>query len=172
MARPRTSRTPPKRQQVPLPWLLTATALGVCAVAAIFATTVLGGGSTGPTSGGCAIGDVSGSTAGVRDTYVAAFRTFATDIGTDGSGKVCLIVAAGDPIAEGVPQFANVGPDQEHRGSPDLAPVDVTRKVEAATADVSRELAHPEVGVGGSALVEAASARSEAPQARRPSCCG
>jgi hypothetical protein len=157
MARPRTSRHQAKRQQLPPRRLLIAAAAAGAAALAIFVATALGGsGSTTPLASGCAIGDVSGSTRGVRSTYVDAFRKFATDIGTNGSGKVCLIVAAGDPTAESLPQFANVGPDPQDRGNPDVAAADVNAKVYTATADVSHELAHPTVKVGGSALVEAA----------------
>ena len=152
--RPRSPRTPPKRRQTPpLPLL----AAGTVAVVALLLFFTRGGDSPLPAPGGCAVADVSGSTRDIRDTYAEAFRTFAGGIGTTGSGKVCLIVAAGDPIAEGLPQFADVGPDADHKDSPDLAPVDIKRKVDAATADVSAQLAHPKVGVSGSALLEGAS---------------
>lgn len=154
----RTPRTAAKRRQAPPMPLL---AVGLVAVVPLVALLLLRGDSPRAAGGGCAVGDVSGSTRDVRDTYTDAFRAFATRIGTTGNGKVCLIVAAGDPIAEGVPRFAEVGPDADHEDSPDLAPVDVKRKVDVATADVASALAHPEVGVGGSALVEAASVAAQ-----------
>ena len=146
---------PPALDRKPLILALVAVAVvGAIALALVFRQH---GDSPTPRASGCAQGDVSGSTVDVRDEYVDAFRQFATDIGQNGSGKVCLIVAAGDPIAEGLPRWASVGPNPEDRDSPDLAPVQVKRNVDAATNDVAQKLDHPDAGVSGSALIEAAS---------------
>src|SRR4051794_22202477 len=58
----------------------------------------------------CVIADVSGSTRRARTQYVNAFRTFATDAGEHGSGSLCLVLAAGDPQAEGTPMTTSVAP--------------------------------------------------------------
>jgi hypothetical protein len=99
---------------------------------------------------------VSGSTRSARSEYAGAFSTFATDIGEDGTGNLCLIVAAGDPIAESEPMFAPVGPSEEHRDSPDFAPGEIRANVEAATQDFEALMIHPRLANDGSALVEAA----------------
>src|SRR4051812_39614320 len=72
----------------------------------------------------CAIADVSGSTRAVRPRYVDAFRRMVSETATDGSGVVCLVLAAGDPLAEGTPQTAFVGP--QHR-NPVYAPGEIAR---------------------------------------------
>lgn len=107
------------------------------------------------TSRGCALADVSRSTEDVRGEYVDEFKRFATDIGTHGAGRVCLVVAAGDPLAESNVIWADVGPTAEHRNSPDFAPGEIKQNVDAATEDVEKLLANPPVSKGGSALIEA-----------------
>lgn len=155
---PRTVHRPAPAAAVDSKQMLLTGLAALAVVAVVFAMMSKHGGSTvAQRASGCAGGDVSGSTADVRDQYIDAFRQFATDIGQNGSGKVCLIVAAGDPIAEGLPRWANVGPKKEDKDSPDLAPVEIKQNVDAATRDVAQELNHPTAGVRGSALVEAAS---------------
>jgi hypothetical protein len=108
------------------------------------------------TSSGCTLADVSGSTADVRTAYTGAFARFATAIGTQGDGHICLIVAAGNPLSESEPMNAFVGPTAAHRNSPDYAPGEIQANVEAASKNVLALLEHPPVRAGGSALIEAA----------------
>lgn len=105
---------------------------------------------------GCTLADVSDSTVRARREYTAEFARFATALGEKGAGRVCLVVAAGDPLAESKPMWAPVGPSPEHRDSPDLAPGEIQASVAAASRDVGQMLAHPPAHRGGSALVEGA----------------
>lgn len=105
---------------------------------------------------GCVLADVSGSTKDARTEYSGEFASFARYIGEKGIGEVCLVMAAGDPIAEGAPMYAPVGPSAQHRDSPDFAPEEIQANVEAATTDVKGLLARPPVAAKGSAIVEAA----------------
>lgn len=112
-------------------------------------------GSSRHPASGCAIVDLSESTEDARSAYLAAFERFATAIGNEGSGKLCLILAAADPIAEGTPAFAEVGPESDDRGTPKAAG-EIEARVRRATAQLAGLLAHPPVRQAGSALVEAA----------------
>lgn len=105
---------------------------------------------------GCVLADVSGSTREARREYLGDFARFARSVADGGADEICLVVAAGDPLAEGAPMFAPVGPSPEHRDSPDFAPGEIRANVDAATADVGALLDKPPVRDGGSALVEAA----------------
>lgn len=104
---------------------------------------------------GCVIADVSESTEEARPRYVGAFRDFATEIGTEGSGKLCLVVAAAHPLTEGTPVPAYVGPDPGDAGKAG-ARGQVEEHTQVVTAQFSHLLSHPSVDEKGSALVEAA----------------
>jgi hypothetical protein len=107
----------------------------------------------GDGAAGCVVADVSGSTRQARPLYVSAFSKFATDIGLHGSGALCLILAAGDPQAEGVPMTTSVAPT--HR-NPIYAPREVAAAVSTASRQFSELLAHPPVKRAGSAIAESA----------------
>jgi hypothetical protein len=104
----------------------------------------------------CVVADVSGSTRKARRFYADAFKKFAKDAGTDGSGQLCLVVASGDPQGEGTPQVAYVGPDPSHRDNPVYAPGEIARAVDTATGQFAALMAHPPVSAHGSAIVESA----------------
>jgi hypothetical protein len=104
----------------------------------------------------CVVADVSGSTQKARGYYVDAFKKFAKDAGTGGSGQICLVVASGDPQGEGAPRVAYVGPDPSHRDNPVYAPGEIARAVETATGQFAALMAHPPVSAHGSAIVESA----------------
>ncbi|MBE2318340.1 hypothetical protein DVA67_020330 [Solirubrobacter sp. CPCC 204708] len=136
----------PTRRTLALSLLCTALAAAGC------------GDDDGPQqlASGCALADVSGSTRTARSEYAGAFASFARHIGERGSGRLCLIIAAGDPIAESAPLFAPVGPSEEHRDSPDYAPGEITENVNVARTDFESMMTDPPVSARGSALVEAA----------------
>lgn len=100
----------------------------------------------------CTVADVSGSTRDVRPAYVDAFRSLATETARDGSGLLCVVLAAGDPQAEGTPAMADVGPAHEN---PIYAPSEIARAVETASGEFDAVLRSPPVRAKGSAIVEA-----------------
>jgi hypothetical protein len=111
-------------------------------------------------SAGCVVADVSRSTEEARGRYLAEFSRFATEIGNEGSGRLCLILAAADPSSEGAPIFASVGPEPGDAGTPKAA-AEIEAKVKQATGQFAELLAHPPVKQRGSALVEAADVAAE-----------
>ncbi len=136
--------------------------IGGCAVALVLiAGTVAFSLDSTHRPSGCVIGDVSKSTREAREEYLEEFSRFATAIGTEGSGNLCVILAAADPIAEGLPRSSFVGPDPETKESVDER-ASIEEKVINATDDFSNLLADPEVEERGSALVEAATVAAEA----------
>lgn len=102
----------------------------------------------------CVVADVSGSTREASKSYVEKFTKFATETGEDGSGELCVVTAAGDPIAEGAPLTYSVGPDSDPT-TPEAA-AEVRAKVTDAARQYRSLLAHPGVNRVGSELVEAA----------------
>lgn len=139
--------------------VIAAAVLILVAVGVVAALVFAASGSDRKPSG-CVIADVSESTEEARPRYTATFGRFSTDIGNEGSGKVCLVVAAANPLTEGTPISAYVGPDPEHVGKP-LAKGDVERRVQLATSQLSQLLAEPAVDQKGSALVEAATVAAD-----------
>lgn len=128
--------------------------LGLLALA-IAAVALAESGGGGHKTSGCVILDVSKSTAEARQRYPEEFRKFATSIAEEGSGEICLVLAAADPIAEGAPVYADVAPDPDNEGTP--AGVDeVEEKIQNATDEVVRLTEDPGIREGGSGLVEAA----------------
>lgn len=108
----------------------------------------------------CVIADVSESTAEAREEYSAEFAKFATEVGLDGSGHLCVIVAAADPLAEGTPEPTFVGPEPGNEDGPEAAS-EVRERVAIATDDFESLLENPPVEEAGSALVEAAAQAAE-----------
>jgi hypothetical protein len=140
--------------------------LGAGAAVAILAVVMvaLTSGAGAGKSSGCAILDVSESTEDARASYTEKFAEFATEIGNDGSGNVCVILAAADPLAEAVPVSNSVAPDPKNVGTPD-APIEIEEKVEAMTAGVADLLEDPGIDDRGSGLVEAANVAAKHLQA-------
>jgi hypothetical protein len=107
----------------------------------------------------CVIADVSGSTGEARVAYAKSFSTLAKRIGTDGSGKVCVVLTAGDPQAEGVPVKVNVGPNAPtagKKGEVQNRALKILFAVREARRKFETVLSEPAVGQPGSALLEAA----------------
>lgn len=111
--------------------------------------------ASGHKSSGCAILDVSVSTQKARASYTEKFANFATEIGNEGSGEICVVLAAADPLVEAVPVTTSVAPDPELAGTPE-GPVEIEEKVAVAMAEVTELLEHPSIDTRGSGLVEAA----------------
>jgi hypothetical protein len=108
---------------------------------------------------GCVIADVSGSTATARASYTAGFTQFAQHIGESGSGRVCVVLAAGDPLAEDHPVNLNVGPGASAtsaNGQPQSARLRMALAIAKARHLFEEVLAEPAIGQNGSALIEAA----------------
>jgi hypothetical protein len=105
----------------------------------------------------CVIADVSGSTRNARGNYVGSFSDTVRKDGLEGSGDLCMIIAAGDPTQRPV-MTANVGPI--HRGNSTYAPREVEGKVKTITDQFRQVLVDPGVLVKGSALMESASVAS------------
>jgi len=118
------------------------------------------GGSAAPPPSGCVILDVSESTSEARSRYASEFAKFATAIADEGSGEICVVVAAADPVAESAPLFTSVAPAPGSVGTP-KAPGEIERNVATATATIEELLEDPPVRQRGSGLVEAASVASE-----------
>jgi len=104
---------------------------------------------------GCTILDVSESTRKSRGAYIEEFATFATEIGSEGTGRICVVLAAADPLAEARPRTVSVAPLSVNVGTPE-APREIEEQVLDATREVSETLEDPEVEEKGSGLVEAA----------------
>jgi hypothetical protein len=104
---------------------------------------------------GCAILDVSESTRDVRAAYTEEFNRFATEIGNDGTGNVCYVLAAADPLAKAVATTRSVGPAPGSVGKPD-APGEIEEAVLEETREVAGLLENPGIDERGSGLVEAA----------------
>jgi hypothetical protein len=105
----------------------------------------------------CVIADLSGSTHSVRSQYVDSFSETAREDGLEGSGNLCMIVAAGDPTQRRV-ATASVGPI--HRGNSTYAPPEVKERVDLVTGQFRQVLINPGRLSGGSALMESASVAS------------
>jgi len=136
---------------------------GACALL-LSALAGCGGGGHTPLASGCVIADVSPSTTTertARSDYANGFATFARGIGMDGSGKLCVVLAAGDPVAEGHPVLVDVGPRPADRDSRDQKGPEVRNKVTTATSEMMAAFANPDVATQGSALVEAAVVASD-----------
>jgi hypothetical protein len=127
--------------------LLGALTLGILAIGS--------SGSEAAKASGCAILDVSESTRQSRGVYTEEFAKFATDIGNDGTGKICVILAAADPLAEAVPLETSIAPLSGNVGTPE-APVEIEEGVLRTTQEVAEILEHPGIDEKGSGLVEAA----------------
>jgi len=136
-------------------WIAIAALLAV-ALAAITVGLAAGGGER--QASGCLILDVSESTDEARDRYPEEFQRFATEIAADGSGDICLILAAADPIAEGAPVHTSVAADSP--GTP-TGRREIEEKVQTATDEVTALLEDPPVREAGSGLVEAATVAAE-----------
>jgi len=104
---------------------------------------------------GCAILDVSESTRQSRGVYTEEFAQFATDIGNDGSGDICVVLAASDPLAEAVPLETSVAPLPANVGTPE-APGEIEEGVLRTTKEVAGIFEHPGIDEKGSGLLEAA----------------
>ncbi len=130
---------------------------------AVAAVALAESGGGGHKKSGCVILDVSKSTAEARKRYPEEFGKFATAIAEDGSGQICLVLAAADPIAEGAPLYTSVAPEPDNEGTP-AGVIEVEEKIQNATEEVTRLAEEPGVREGGSGLVEAAVVASEALQ--------
>jgi len=141
---------------------MTAAAAAAAAAAVLgLALVALGsGGGDSPPPSGCVILDVSESTSEARGRYASEFAKFATAIADEGSGEICVVVAAADPVAESAPLFTSVAPAPSSVGTP-RAPEEIERNVATATATIEELLDDPPVRQRGSGLVEAASVASE-----------
>ena len=134
--------------------------IGGGAIAALLAMAVIAvgltsSGSAKARSSGCAILDVSESTRKSRGAYTEEFARFATEIANDGTGKLCVILAAADPLTEAIPVRTSVAPLPGNAGTPD-APVEIEGNVLGVTKEVVEILEHPEIQEKGSGLIEAA----------------
>lgn len=113
------------------------------------------GSSGSSNSSGCAILDVSKSTQDARPTYVEDFAKFATEIGNDGTGEICLVMAAADPLTETPILDRTVAARPENAETPE-EPIEVEENVLDLTEEVAGLLDEPPVDEKGSGLVEAA----------------
>jgi hypothetical protein len=120
-----------------------------------------GGSAPAGTYDGCVVADVSGSTKRARDGYLRAVEAFALDLGQDTDGRMCVILAAGDPLASQVLE-TNVGPDPADRGDEAFEPASIRKNVNQAVADIAALLDNPPDQGGGSALIAAMVAASRA----------
>lgn len=128
--------------------LIAAAALVLAGVALL-----LGACEKEPRYSGCVIADVSGSTFVSRPVYLDAFEVFATNLGLHGSGDLWVVLAAGDPAADGKPVPTSVAPDTPNDDI--IAPAEVQGYVRRAREDLRLVLADPPVKGGGSAIAEA-----------------
>jgi hypothetical protein len=106
-----------------------------------------------PNTQTCFIAQVTPDLRESQAAYLSAFRTAATDAGLHQSGRICLILAAGDPLSEGHVVWANVAP--AHPGTV-AAEHEVNKSVSVVTEQLRETLAAPPVTQPGAALVEAA----------------
>jgi hypothetical protein len=135
--------------------LLAALGGGALLAALAIAFIALGAGSSGGTASGCAILDVSESTEDARGVYTGEFAKFATEIGNDGSGEICVILAAADPLAEAVPITRSIAPLETNLDTP-RAPVEIEEGVNDLTTEVAEIFERPGIDTRGSGLIEAA----------------
>jgi len=135
--------------------MLIGIGVSAAAVATILLVVALASGGGGRKSAGCAILDVSVSTQKARASYVEKFSEFATSIGNEGSGRICVILAAADPQLEAIPVDASVAPEPGAADTPD-APIQIEENVEEMSLRVAGFLEHPPVNQRGSGLVAAA----------------
>ena len=127
----------------------------ILAAVAIAAVVAVASGSKEHKANACVIADVSESTDLARQRYGSEFARFATSIGLDGSGEICVIFAAADPLAESLAEPLFVGPATSNEGGLGEVP-DVEGKVAVAREDLEAHLADPSIREKGSALIEAA----------------
>ncbi|HEV7771534.1 MAG TPA: hypothetical protein VGO66_12865 [Solirubrobacterales bacterium] len=121
---------------------------------AVGGAVVLASGGGGHAANGCVIVDVSESTEVARQEYGEEFSDFATSIGLDGSGDMCVIFAAADPLAESLAEPLFVGPAESKKGGIEERS-DVEAKVAVAREDLESSLAGSSLRDNGSALIEA-----------------
>jgi hypothetical protein len=136
---------------------------GAVLAALVVAVAIAESGEGGHETSGCVILDVSESTAEARDRYPEEFRKFASSIAEKGSGEICLVLAAADPIAEGAPRYTSVAPEPDNEGTP-AGVNEVEEKIGRATAEVVRLTEEPGIPDEGSGLVEAAVVAAESLQ--------
>ncbi len=135
--------------------MLALTGVAVFLVAATAGIVALASGSDKHEASGCVIVDVSESTDLARGYYGGEFSRFATSIGLHGSGDICVIFAAADPLAESLPEPLFVGPAQSKKGGLEEVS-DVERKVAVAHEELEERMADPAIRERGSGLLEAA----------------
>jgi hypothetical protein len=130
-------------------------AIGIgCVVAVVLGAAVIAVAESGGDpyrASGCAILDLSESTGEARTRYPGEFQRFATAIADEGSGKICMVLAGADPIAEAPPLQTSVAPDSP--GTP-KGREEIEQKVATATAEVSRMTENSQVEEEESGLVE------------------
>jgi hypothetical protein len=143
-----------REQQLRLYLMIGAATLLAVAILAI-ALIVISSGSEPAKASGCAILDVSESTEDARPVYTEEFAKFATEIGNEGTGEICVILAAADPLAEAVPIERSVAPLPANVGTPQ-GPVEIEENVNSLTAEVAAVFENPGIDETGSGLVEAA----------------
>jgi hypothetical protein len=143
-----------REQQLRLYLMIGAACLLAVAILTV-ALVVISSGSNQAKASGCAILDVSESTEDARPVYTEEFAKFATEIGNEGTGEICVILAAADPLAEAVPIERSVAPLPANVGTP-RGPVEIEENVNALTAEVAAVFEHPGIDNHGSGLVEAA----------------
>jgi hypothetical protein len=130
-------------------------AAAVLVTAATVGIVALAGGSDEHKASACVIVDVSESTDHARASYGDQFSRFATSIGLEGSGEICVIFAAADPLAESLVEPLFVGPALSKKGGLEEVS-DVERKVANADAELEERMADPTIRERGSGLLEAA----------------
>lgn len=145
-------RAQKRRKQMTIGGIVGAVLLGALTLAIL---AIGSSGSETARASGCAILDVSESTRESRGTYTEEFAKFATDIGNDGTGKICVILAAADPLAEAVPLETSIAPLPGNVGTPE-APAEIEEGVLRTTQEVAEIFEHPGIDEKGSGLVEAA----------------
>lgn len=123
--------------------------------ALVLALIAMSSGAASAKQSGCAILDVSESTQDVRGAYTEEFAEFATDLANNGTGKVCVILAAADPLAEAPPLDRSVAPLPAQVNTPE-GPVEIEEKVLKLTEEVVHLFEEPPIDEQGSGLVEAA----------------
>ena len=143
-----------REQQLRLYLMIGAACLLAVTLFAV-ALIVISSGSEKAKASGCAILDVSESTEDARPVYTEEFAKFATEIGNEGTGDICVILAAADPLAEAVPIERSVAPVPANVGTPQ-GPVEIEENVNALTAEVAAVFENPGIDNRGSGLVEAA----------------
>jgi hypothetical protein len=102
---------------------------------------------------GCVIADVSGSALRARGAYREEFNRLARDV-AERNGRICLLMASGNPLAEARLHLADLKPEHVHNSL--LRPKEIDRNVALVAGQFDYLLEHPGVGARGSGLVEAA----------------